>query len=81
MLMFLVRLFPCDNKPCVNGATCANDDQDVSLYHCNCTDGYSGKNCQGREKLHLMFHYRHTLADYKIVFYFSSSRFQQNRLF
>ena len=45
-----VRLFPCDNKPCLNGATCANDDEDVSLYHCHCTDGYSGKNCQGRKK-------------------------------
>ena len=47
-LIFSVQRYPCDNKPCVNGATCSNDDQDVSLYHCHCTDGYSGKNCQGR---------------------------------
>ena len=44
-----VQIFPCDSKPCVNGATCSNDDQDVSLYHCHCTDNYSGKNCQGTE--------------------------------
>jgi len=30
----------------VNGATCTNDGQDVSLYHCHCTEGYSGTNCQ-----------------------------------
>lgn len=53
-IFFLVRLFPCDYKPCVNGATCSNDDQDVSLYHCHCTDGYSGKNCQGRKLLTIL---------------------------
>ena len=31
----------------MNGATCTNDGQDVSLYHCHCTEGYSGTNCQG----------------------------------
>ena len=41
----------------------------------------AGKTVKVGKKFHLMFHYRHTLADYKIVFYFSSSRFQQNRLF
>ena len=45
--MFSVQHYPCDSKPCVNGATCSNDDQDVSLYHCHCTDDYSGRNCQG----------------------------------
>jgi len=45
--VFAVQIYPCDSKPCVNGATCNNDDQDVSLYHCHCTGDYSGKNCQG----------------------------------
>ena len=46
-VVFSVQIYPCDSKPCINGATCSNDDQDVSLYHCHCTGDYSGKNCQG----------------------------------
>ena len=29
---------------------CRNDEADISAYHCDCPDGYFGKNCQGNDK-------------------------------
>lgn len=48
-ISFAVQIFPCDAKPCDNGATCRNDETDISVYHCDCLEGYFGKNCQGNK--------------------------------
>ena len=55
---------PCVNNAPVtmnttmNDVVCSNDEHDdehdehdVSLYHCQCSHGFSGKNCQGNESL------------------------------
>jgi hypothetical protein len=35
---------PCTKNPCKNDAQCINGYKDA--YKCNCSDGYSGKNCE-----------------------------------
>lgn len=44
---FLVRSYACDSQPCKNGAACRNNEKDITKYHCDCTDDFSGVNCQG----------------------------------
>ena len=34
---------PCQQMPCLNGATCTNN---VGSRTCKCATGYSGSNCQ-----------------------------------
>ena len=43
-----VQTLPCDSKPCLNGAACSNDVEDITKYHCKCTGDFSGVNCQGK---------------------------------
>ena len=45
--MISVQSYPCDSDPCVNGAACRNDEEDITEYHCDCTGDFSGVNCQG----------------------------------
>ena len=45
--MISVQSYPCDSDPCVNGAACRNDKEDITEYHCDCTGDFSGVNCQG----------------------------------
>ena len=40
----------CANRPCENGGTCIDA---VDDYTCNCTAGYTGKNCSGEYKFFL----------------------------
>ena len=44
---FLEQIYPCDLKPCKNGATCTNDPDDISLHHCQCPTWFTGQNCEG----------------------------------
>ena len=34
---------PCDPSPCQNGGTCRADGD---RYQCDCTDGYTGRDCE-----------------------------------
>lgn len=38
----LLKQSACKSNPCQNGATCFNY---IGGYECQCTPGYSGKNC------------------------------------
>ena len=46
---YILHIFPetkaCDSDPCLNGATCFEAYHDVS-YHCNCSHGFTGINCE-----------------------------------
>ena len=48
-LSFAVQIYPCDSKPCQNGATCNNDANDISKYKCQCRDWFTGINCEGNQ--------------------------------
>ena len=37
----------CDNKPCMNGATCVPHFNDPDRYHCQCGDWFNGDHCEG----------------------------------
>ena len=37
----VIGLYPCSSNPCRNGSCSQSDDG----YTCNCTTGYSGRNC------------------------------------
>lgn len=48
---------PCDSSPCQNGGVCGNTrnyynnyyNRQSLGYHCNCTNGYAGRNCTLRD--------------------------------
>jgi len=42
-MIFLTKVNPCFNNPCLNGATCSTSG---STYACLCPQFYSGTNCQ-----------------------------------
>lgn len=44
-----VQIYPCDSKPCLNGATCNNDPKDISKYKCKCAAWFTGTNCEGKK--------------------------------
>lgn len=65
----LVQTFPCDSKPCLNGAICANDVKDIAKYHCKCTSDYSGVNCQGKlRNTHVLFLLKQSYTS-KMIFF------------
>ena len=39
----LVDIDECSSSPCFNGATCWHE---TDIYHCNCSAGYDGTNCE-----------------------------------
>ena len=39
----LITLEPCEDNPCLNGATCANTPNGPS---CKCTEGFTGELCE-----------------------------------
>ena len=41
--IYFVDLNPCRGNPCLNGATCYNDNH--GGYTCACASGYQGRNC------------------------------------
>jgi Notch-like protein len=41
---FILDINECASGPCMYGGTCSNLE---NAYSCSCTNGYSGKNCQG----------------------------------
>ena len=45
----------CDPNPCINGAKCVNDERKVDGYKCLCTSDFTGKNCQGKASLFVVF--------------------------
>ena len=37
---------PCERMPCQNNGVCIPHEDNVHDYSCNCTKGYTGKNCE-----------------------------------
>lgn len=75
-IYFLVQTFPCDSKPCLNGAICANDVKDIAKYHCKCTSDYSGVNCQGKlRNTHVLFLLKRSYTSKMIFFYKTTWKF------
>ena len=47
---------PCAENPCKNGGKCSRDMSDPTDFTkrvCNCTSGFSGVDCEGRNGEHL----------------------------
>ena len=36
----------CDNDPCANNATCVELDTDDRQYRCECSQGFTGSQCE-----------------------------------
>ena len=47
MLPYTAPEDPCSSKPCQNKGQCTSNLL-MNSYRCQCTDGYSGRNCQNR---------------------------------
>ena len=43
--ILIVELNACDSSPCINGGTCANNDESYG-YLCSCKSGFSGQQCE-----------------------------------
>ncbi len=39
----------CDSAPCQNGGVCFRGSGGANSYFCQCTEGYTGVNCQTRK--------------------------------
>ncbi len=46
MNIFQIKDNPCNDNPCVNGATCMTSKSDsIYLRYCVCPSGYTGTTC------------------------------------
>ena len=44
----------CSGLPCQNNGTCIPDPGAANNYTCNCTAGFTGKNCSGECKFYFL---------------------------